>query len=96
VDEQSANISKARRADNRISLTLIQCGGFAPNVLYRTVRLGQSQIFLLLEQGVRSLPNSGPAGLIWGKINGEESRTTSNTKYEEFFVGTWQQFRNQC
>lgn len=46
-------------------------------------------------QGVRSLPNSGPAGLIWGKINGEESGASGNRKYEEFFVGTEQQFRDQ-
>ncbi len=46
-------------------------------------------------QGVRALPDSGPAELIWGKINGEESATSGKRKYEEFFVGTTQQFRDQ-
>jgi hypothetical protein len=46
-------------------------------------------------QGVRPLPDSGPAELIWGKINGEESAASGKSKYEEFFVGTTQQFRDQ-
>jgi hypothetical protein len=46
-------------------------------------------------QGIRALPDSGPAELIWGKINGEESATAGKRKYEEFFVGTTQQFRDQ-
>ncbi len=46
-------------------------------------------------QGVRSLPDSGPAVLIWGKINGEESGASGKRKYEEFFVGTQQQFRDE-
>ena len=46
-------------------------------------------------QGVRTLQDSGPAELIWGKINGEESGASGNRKYEEFFVGTEQQFRDQ-
>jgi hypothetical protein len=46
-------------------------------------------------QGVHALPDSGPAELIWGKINGEESATAGKRKYEEFFVGTTQQFRDQ-
>ncbi len=45
--------------------------------------------------GVRPLPDSGPEGLIWGKINGEESGASGKRKYEEFFVGTAQQFRDQ-
>lgn len=43
-------------------------------------------------QGVRPLPDSGPAKLIWGKINGEESGASGKRKYEEFFVGNSQQF----
>ena len=43
-------------------------------------------------QGVRALPDSGPAELIWGKINGEESTAAGKRKYEEFFVGNSQQF----
>jgi hypothetical protein len=46
-------------------------------------------------QGMRPLPDSGSAALIWGKINGEESGTTAKRKYEEFFVGTAQQFKTQ-
>jgi hypothetical protein len=46
-------------------------------------------------QGVRALPDSGPAGLIWGKINGEESGAKGKRKYEEFFVGDAQHFKIQ-
>lgn len=46
-------------------------------------------------QGTRPLPDSGSAALIWGKINGEESGTSGKRKYEELFVGTAQQFKNQ-
>ena len=45
--------------------------------------------------GVRPLPDSGPMGLIWGKIDGEESGASGKRKYEEFFVGTAQQFKDQ-
>jgi hypothetical protein len=44
-------------------------------------------------QGVRALPESGPAELVWGRINGEKSAASGKRKYEEFFVGTAQQFR---
>jgi hypothetical protein len=43
----------------------------------------------------RSLPDSGAAQLIWGKINGEAVDTKGKRKYEEFFVGTKEQFKNQ-
>jgi hypothetical protein len=46
-------------------------------------------------QGVRPLPDSGPAALVWGKINGEGAGAAGKRKYEEFFVGTAQQFRDQ-
>ncbi len=46
-------------------------------------------------QGTRPLPDSGSAALIWGKINGEEFVASGKRKYEEFFVGTAQQFKNQ-
>jgi hypothetical protein len=46
-------------------------------------------------EGVHPLDDSGPAQLIWGKINGEESGATGERKYEEFFVGTEQQFKDQ-
>ncbi len=49
------------------------------------------------EKGARLLPDTGPGGggLIWGKINGEETGSQGKRKYEEFFVGTEQQFREQ-
>ncbi len=46
-------------------------------------------------QGTRPLPDSGPAGLIWGKLNGEKAGPSGARKYEEFFVGTQQQFKDQ-
>ena len=46
-------------------------------------------------QGVRPLPDSGSAALIWGKINAERSGGTGKRKYEELFVGTAQQYRDQ-
>ncbi len=46
-------------------------------------------------QGIRSLPDSGSAALIWGKINGERSGASGKREYEELFVGTAQQFKNQ-
>jgi len=45
--------------------------------------------------GVRSIPDSGAGRLIWGKINGEASGPSGKRKYEEFFVGTQQQFKDQ-
>ena len=46
-------------------------------------------------QAARPLPDSGSAALIWGKVNGEGSGTSGKQKYEELFVGTAQQFKNQ-
>jgi hypothetical protein len=46
-------------------------------------------------QTMRSLPDSGEGALIWGKLNGEASGKSGNRKYEEFFVGTAEQFKNQ-
>ena len=53
--------------------------------------------FYYFEKGARMLPetSAGGGGLIWGKINGEESGSQGDRKYEEFFVGTEQQFREQ-
>jgi uncharacterized protein DUF6843 len=44
---------------------------------------------------VRPIPDSGAGKLIWGKINGEASGSSGKRKYEEFFVGTQQQFKDQ-
>ena len=46
-------------------------------------------------QNVRPIPDSRQAALIWGKINGEASGASGTRKYEEFFVGTNQQFKDQ-
>ncbi len=45
--------------------------------------------------GEQPLPDLGPARLVWGKINGEESSSSGERKYEEFFVGTEQQYKDQ-
>jgi hypothetical protein len=47
-------------------------------------------------EGMHPIPDSGEAPLIWGKINGEASGAAGKRKYEEFFVGTAQQFKNQA
>jgi hypothetical protein len=46
-------------------------------------------------QGLHSLADSGPSQFIWGKLNAEASGPAGQRKYEEFFVGTGQQFREQ-
>lgn len=46
-------------------------------------------------QAMRSLSDSGEGALIWGKLNGEASGKSGQRKYEEFFVGTAEQFKNQ-
>ena len=45
--------------------------------------------------GSHPVNDSGPESLIWGKINGEASGTSGTRKYQEFFVGTNQQFKAQ-
>ena len=45
--------------------------------------------------GEGPLPDSGPGKLVWGKMNGEASGLSGARKYEEFFVGTEQQFKSQ-
>ena len=53
--------------------------------------------FYYSEKDTRIVRDTGPSSgrLIWGKINGEESGSQGKRKYEEFFVGTEQQFREQ-
>ena len=46
--------------------------------------------------GARPIPDSGPQALIWGKINGEGSGSSGKRKYQQFFVGTEQQFKEQA
>jgi len=46
--------------------------------------------------GLQPIPDSGSGQLIWGKINGEHAGVSGKQKYEEFFVGSEQQFRDQA
>lgn len=46
-------------------------------------------------RGVHRLRDSGSDSLIWGKINGEAYGSSGKITYEEFFVGTKQQFKEQ-
>jgi hypothetical protein len=46
-------------------------------------------------QNMPSLPDSGASAMIWGKLNGETAGASGKEKYEEFFVGTADQFKNQ-
>src|ERR1700728_2346346 len=47
--------------------------------------------------GPQPIPDSGAGRLIWGKINNsEESGSSGQRRYEEFFVGTQQQFKDQA
>ncbi|MFZ0293492.1 MAG: hypothetical protein WAL52_07790 [Candidatus Sulfotelmatobacter sp.] len=46
-------------------------------------------------QNARSLSDSGESAMIWGKLNGEAAGVSGKQKYEEFFVGTAQQFKDQ-
>jgi hypothetical protein len=55
----------------------------------------EDQYYYYSAQGARALPDSEPAELIWGKINGEESGASGKQKYEEFFVGDAQHFKEQ-
>jgi hypothetical protein len=47
--------------------------------------------------GLKPIPDSGAGKLIWGKINSTvESGSSGKRRYEEFFVGTQQQFKDQA
>jgi len=75
---------------------------FPPSGLLRTSSSeeygwAKDHYFYYSEKGARILPDTPPGGggLIWGKINAEESGPLGKKKYEEFFVGTEQQFGEQ-
>jgi hypothetical protein len=53
------------------------------------------QYFYYSAQEMRPLPVTGNGALIWGKINGEAQGASGKRKFEEFFVGTEQQFKSQ-
>ena len=55
----------------------------------------KDQYYCYSAEGMRRIPDSGGDPLIWGRINGEASGAAGKRKYEEFFVGTAQQFKNQ-
>jgi len=45
---------------------------------------------------LKPIPKSGPGRLIWGRLNGEEQSASGKRTYEEFFVGTEQQYMSQA
>lgn len=51
--------------------------------------------FFYSAAGVHQIPDAGPQSLIWGKINGEAANSAGKRKYEEFFVGSQEEFREQ-
>jgi hypothetical protein len=53
--------------------------------------------FYYSDNGTRPLPDStsDKGRMIWGKINGEGSGIQGKKKYEEFFVGSEEQFKEQ-
>ena len=55
----------------------------------------KDQYYCYSAEGMRRIPDSGGDPLIWGRINGEASGAAGKRKYEEFFVGTAKQFKNQ-
>ena len=58
---------------------------------------GKDEYFYSSERGLQSLPSEGVAGrMIWGKINGEQGGARGTQPYEEFFVGTGQQFKEMA
>jgi Family of unknown function (DUF6843) len=57
----------------------------------------KDQYYYYSANGLSMLPTgAGPGALIWGQINGEEGSSSASQKYQEFFVGTEQQFKQQA
>ena len=52
--------------------------------------------FYYSDAGLRPLPSSGAGRMIWGKINAEEAGASGKRDYEEFFVGTERQFKDEA
>jgi hypothetical protein len=52
--------------------------------------------FYYSDAGLRQLPSSGAGRMIWGKINAEEAGASGQRNYEEFFVGTERQFKDEA
>jgi len=58
---------------------------------------GKDEYFYSFERGLKRLSSEGAAGrMIWGKINGEQGGARGPRPYEEFFVGTEQQFKEMA
>jgi hypothetical protein len=54
----------------------------------------KDEYFYRSDGGLRMLPDQGAGGrMVWGKINGEHGSPSGRRQYEEFFVGTEQQFK---
>jgi len=55
------------------------------------------EYFYLSPSGLRPLPTRvGNGRMIWGKVNGERGDASARRQYEEFFVGTEEQFRENA
>jgi len=55
------------------------------------------EYFYVSASGLRPLPTrAGSNRMVWGKINGERGDASSRRQYEEFFVGTEQQFKESA
>jgi hypothetical protein len=54
------------------------------------------EYFYLTANGPRTLPTAGKGRMVWGKINGERGLASGKQQYEEFFVGTEEQFREMA
>lgn len=55
---------------------------------------GKDEYFYVVSDGLRKLPTDVASGrLVWGQINGERGSTSGPRQYEEFFVGSEQQFK---
>ncbi len=58
---------------------------------------GKDEYFYNSGSHPRMLPSQSPEDrLIWGQINGEDVGPSGPRQYEEFFVGTAQQFKDQA
>jgi hypothetical protein len=59
---------------------------------------GKREYSYVSERGLAVIPSStsGPDCMIWGKISGEGRGVSGSRKYEEFFVGTEQQFKEKA
>lgn len=58
--------------------------------------VAKDSYFFYSTVGLTPLSDSGPGRMIWGKISGEDSASSGRRKFQEFFVGTEQQFQEQA